>query len=138
MSPRFITNLLLVLVGALVVVASQAFTAGVTGWIAFGIGLGILTMLGLAQLARGRGKLQHALDTLGGALGIWMVVASVVFTGAALTWLSFGEALGFVGLALVGLVAHERSSERVVHALAIEDTRSSADDRRTADRYSAA
>ena len=30
--------------------------------------------------------------------------------------LSFGEAIGFVGLAVVGLVAHELSTERIVHA----------------------
>ena len=40
---------------------------------------------------------------------------SVVYTGTMLTWLSFGEALGFVGLGLIGLIAHELRTERVVH-----------------------
>jgi heme exporter protein D len=35
-----------------------------------------------------------------------------VYTGTTLTWLSFGEGLGFVGLALIGLVAHELKTER--------------------------
>jgi hypothetical protein len=79
--------------------------------------LGILAVIGAAQLDRSRGLTQRALDALTGALGIWTVVASVVFSGATLTWLSFSEGLGFVGLALAGLVAHELVTERVVHAL---------------------
>jgi len=50
-----------------------------------------------------------------GALALWAAVASVVFTGTTLTWLSFTEAIGFVGLAIVGLVAHELMTERIVH-----------------------
>lgn len=41
----------------------------------------------------------------------------MVYTGTTLAWLSFGEGLGFVGLALIGLVAHELQTERVMHAL---------------------
>jgi hypothetical protein len=39
-----------------------------------------------------------------------------VYTGTTLRWLSFAEAIGFVGIAIVGLVAHELSAERIVHA----------------------
>jgi hypothetical protein len=42
----------------------------------------------------------------------------VVFHGSTLTWLSFGDALGFVGLGVVGLIANELSTERVVNSLA--------------------
>jgi hypothetical protein len=42
-------------------------------------------------------------------------VASVVYSGTMLTWLSFGEGIGFVGLGIVGLVAHELRTERIVH-----------------------
>jgi hypothetical protein len=137
MGSRFITNLFLALAAGFVAVASQAFAAGVTGWIAFGIGLGILAMLGIAQLDRTRGRLQQGLDTLAGLLGIWTVVASVVFSGATLTWLSLAEALAFVGLAVAGLVAHELSTERVVHAFAVEGARDETDSRR-AEQYAAA
>lgn len=123
MSSRFITNLLLVLAGALVVVVSQAFGASTTGWIVFGVALGILGVAGAVQLDRGRGVPQRALDGLAGVLGIWTVIASVVFGGGTLTWLSFAEGLGFVALAVAGLVAHELSTERVVHSLAVEDRR---------------
>lgn len=121
MSPRFLTNVLFAVAGGVVVVVSQAFEAGVTSWVTFGIGLGILSMLGIAQLDRGRGRLQQGLDALAGALAIWMAVASMIFTEGTLSWLSFGEGLGVVALALCGLAAHELSTERVVHELAIEE-----------------
>jgi hypothetical protein len=126
MSLRFGTNLLFALASGFVVVCSQAFSASVTGWITFGIALGILTVLSLAQFDRLRGMVQRSLDAITGLLGIWTVIASVVFAGSALRWLSFGEALGFVGLAVVGLVLHELSTERIVHTLApVADARRS-------------
>ena len=120
---RFVTNLLVALAGGLIVVCSQAFRAGVTGWITFGIALGILTVLSLAQFDRMRGIAQRGLDGITGVLGIWTVIASVVFAGAALTWLSFAEALGFVALAVAGLVLHELTTERIVHTLAPAEAR---------------
>ena len=117
MSPRFALNLALVLAGAGIVAASQAFSSGVTGWLTFAISLAVLVSLGLAQLDRARGRVQQMLDAGIGALAVWSVVASVVYTGTTLKWLSFGEALGFVGLAVIGLVVHELTTERVVHSL---------------------
>jgi hypothetical protein len=116
MSPRFISNVVLALAGTVVVAASQAFRPSVTGWLMFGVSLGALALLALVQLDRARGLVQRLLDAGTGALALWSVVASVVFTGTMLTWLSFGEAVGFIGLAVVGLIAHELKTERVVHA----------------------
>jgi hypothetical protein len=116
MSTRFISNIALALVGVVVVVASQAFSSGATGWLTFGVSLGVLALSGVAQLDRMRGPIQRGLDAGTGALAVWAAVASVVFAGTTLTWLSFAEALGFVGLALTGLVVHELTTERVVHA----------------------
>jgi hypothetical protein len=122
MSLRFSTNLLVLLAGGLVAVASQAFDAAAGGWIAFGIAIGILALTGAAQLDRARGNVQVGIDAITALLSIWTIVASVVFDGAALTWLSLGEALGFVVLAVGGLVAHELSNERAMHSLAaVED-----------------
>ncbi len=114
---HFISNVALALVGGFIVVASQAFSSSVTGWLAFGVGLGVVAVLGAAQLDRSRGSAQRALDGAAGALAIWTVAASVVYTGTTLTWLSLGEALGFVVIALAGLVAHELATEHIVHAL---------------------
>ena len=99
MSPRFITNLIVLLAGGAVVVCSQWLSAGTTGWIAFGVALGILGLTGVAQRERGRGIVQSALDVVILLLAAWSAIASVVFHGSTLTWLSFGNALGFVGLA---------------------------------------
>src|SRR5258708_3400585 len=116
MSLRFISNVSLGLAGAIVAVASQALTASVTGWLMFGVSLGTLALLAVVQLDRSRGGVQRLLDAGTGALALWSAVASVVYTRTTLTWLSFGEAVGFVGLALVGLIAHELKTERVVHS----------------------
>jgi type IV secretory pathway VirB2 component (pilin) len=116
MSQRFISNVALAIAGAVVVVASQAFSASLTGWLTFGVSLGALALLAVVQRDRARGRLQRMLDIATGALALWSAVASVVYTGTTLTWLSFGEAIGFVVLAVVGLVAHELSTERIVHA----------------------
>lgn len=115
MSARFISNLGLGLAGAFMVVASIAFSAGVTGWLMFGISLGVAGVLGLAQLGRGRGLVQRLLDAPTATLAVWAVVASTVFSGATVTWLTFAEAIGFVALAVAGLAAHELKTERVVH-----------------------
>jgi type IV secretory pathway VirB2 component (pilin) len=69
------------------------------------------------SLDRARGLVQRLLDAVTGALAIWSAVASVVFSGTTLTWLSFAEGVGFVGLAVLGLVAHELKTERVVHSI---------------------
>ena len=116
MSERFISNVALAIAGAVVVVASQAFSSTLTGWLTFGVSLGVLALLAVVQRDRARGRLQRMLDVATGALALWSAVASVVYTGTTLTWLSFGEAIGFVALGVAGLVAHELSTERIVHA----------------------
>jgi hypothetical protein len=116
MSPRFISNVSLAVAGAFVVVASQTFTPNVTGWLTFGVSLGALALLAVVQLDRARGSIQRVLDAGTGALALWSAVASVVFTGTTLTWWSLAEGIGFVALAVIGLVAHELRTERIVHA----------------------
>jgi hypothetical protein len=117
MSLHFISNTVLAAAGAFVVAASLAFAATTTGWIAVGIGLAVLAGVGLVQMSQARGVVQRALDAATGVLAIWTVVASVAFTGATLRGLSFAEAVVFVGIAIVGLAAHDRSQERLVRAM---------------------
>jgi hypothetical protein len=117
MSQRFISNVALAIAGAVVVVSSQAFSASVTGWLMFGISLGVLALLAVAQRDRARGGIQSLLDAGIGVLALWSAVASVVYSGMTLTWMSFAEGLGFVALGVVGLIAHELQTERVVHSL---------------------
>ena len=117
MSQRFISNVALAIAGAVVVVSSQAFSASVTGWLMFGISLGVLALLAVVQRDRARGGIQRLLDAAIGVLALWSAVASVVYSGMTLTWMSFAEGLGFVALGVVGLIAHELQTERVVHSL---------------------
>ena len=136
MSQRFISNVALAIAGAVVVVASQAFSSSLTGWLTFGVSLGALALLAVVQRDRARGRLQRMLDVATGALALWSAVASVVYTGTTLTWLSFGEAIGFVALGVAGLVAHELSTERIVHAF--EAIPADAHDGRRSEEFQAA
>lgn len=117
MSQRFISNVALGIAGAAVVVVSQAFTSTVTGWVTFGVSLGALALLAVAERNRMGEPAQRLLDTCIGLLAVWSAIASVVYDGRLLTWLSFAEGLGFVALALAGLAVHEVMTERAVHAL---------------------
>jgi len=137
MSPRFITNLVVLLAGGFVVVSSQTFGAQTTRWIAFGVALGTLGVIALAQRSRARSMIQSALDAMIGLLAVWSAVASMVFNGSTLVWLSFADGLGLATLAIGGVFAHELSTERVVHSLATGEPSSDSSVKPT-ERYSAA
>jgi hypothetical protein len=117
MSQRFISNVALGIAGAVVVVSTQAFTPHTTGWVTFGVSLGALALLALLQRDRAGARSQRMLDIEVGLLAVWSAVASVVYTGTTLRWLSFGEGAAFVALAVAGLIVHELRTERVVHEL---------------------
>jgi len=120
-SQRFISNLVLGVAGAVVVVSSQAFSSNVTGWVTFGVSLGALALLAVVERDRIGDRAQMVLDAGIGLLAIWSVVASVIYNGRTLTWLSLAEGLAYVALAVAGLGLHEVEDERAVHAL--EDIR---------------
>ena len=65
--------------------------------------------------------MQRGLDAAVAVLAAWTIVESLVFDGATLTWITFGTAAAMLVLAVAGLVAHELTTERVVHSL--EDVR---------------
>lgn len=117
MIQRFISNLALAVAGAVAVVATQAFSDGIIRWLLFGVSLGALVLLALVQRDPARGRVQHVLDVGTGALAVWSAVASVVYSGSTLMWLSLGEAIGFVVLGVAGLLVHEMQTERVVRTL---------------------
>lgn len=97
---RLVANIGLALVAAFLIVASLVFGAGVAGWLTFSVALAVLALVGLGQLDRHASVVEHVLDVLTGTLAIWTTVASVVFAGATVTWLSFAEAVGFATLAI--------------------------------------
>jgi hypothetical protein len=116
MNSRYLSNVVLIIAGAFLVVASQAFVPSTFEWLMFGIGALAVLVSGTIVL-RSRGIAQRGLDALVGILGAWTVVASLEFVGPTLTWLGFASGAGLVALAVVGLTLHELSTERVVHSL---------------------
>jgi hypothetical protein len=118
MSTRFLSNLALALAAGFLVVATMAFSPGTVAWISFGIAIAI-TMTGLVMLPS-RISIQRIVSGLVTLVGAWTIVASLVFAPATVVWLAFASALAVVGLSVVGLTAHELSTERVVHSLEIE------------------
>ncbi len=126
MSTRFVSNLVIALAAGFVIVATQAFAPHLVAWIAFAVtGVGVLAVTAATALAPARGHVQRTLDAVTAVLAAWTIIASLVFSGMSMVWLTFGAAAAILAVAVVGLVAHELSTERVVHSL---------EDVRTADR----
>jgi peptidoglycan/LPS O-acetylase OafA/YrhL len=118
MSVRFLTNAVLSLLGAALVVFSMAVSPHTAGWIAFGTSIFILSVVGLIQPARGRGIPQRGLDVATGISAAALIAVSLIYTGTTLMWLVFAFGLAYVALANLGLGLHEIRTEHVVHELA--------------------
>jgi len=63
-------------------------------------------------------KIGHGVIGLAAA---WSIIAALVFSGTALTWLVFADAILVGVLALADLTAHEATTENVVHQLEVLD-----------------
>jgi hypothetical protein len=116
MGSRFGLNLFAVLAAGFLAVVSRTFGQTPLEWTAFGLSAAVVVaaVAGLVLAARGRGSAGYAtLAVVGG----WSLVAALVFTGSALSWLVFADALAVGVVALAGLTAHEVTTERVVHTL---------------------
>jgi cell division protein FtsW (lipid II flippase) len=121
MRTHFISRLALALLGGFLVVVSLVWTGATLEWLFFAGGIA-MTLIAAAD-ALAHGIAQRTLDGLIAVLGVWTIVESLVFTGAALKWISFGGASLLVALAVTGLVIHEMGSERVVHELSVTGER---------------
>ncbi len=118
MNSRFLTNSALLIAGAFLVVVSQAFGPNTFMWLMLGVGvLGVLEAGAIAT--PGRGLPQRSLDAIIGILGAWTIVASLVFSFGAVTWLGFASGIAFAALAMIGLILHELVTERVVHSIEV-------------------
>ena len=120
LSSRFVLDTLFLLAGGFLAVATMTWTIGVAHWVAFAVSVGILLVAGLSAVlvpTIGR-KIGH------GAIGlaaVWSIIAALVFSGTALTWLVFADALLVAAFALADLTAHEATTENVVHQLEVLD-----------------
>jgi len=118
MSTRFLTNGIIALAGGFLVVASQAFASATTGWVAFGIGIGVLAITCLVQADPSRGLVQRGIDGIVAIVSAWTIIASAVFDGATLKWLTMAESLALVALAVAGLTYNELREQAAVRAAA--------------------
>lgn len=121
LSTRFGVDVLGVLAGGFLAVAAVAFAAPTAGWVGFGVFTGLTVLGGLgAVLARQTGaRIGHGVL---GLVSLWALIAALVFSGSALTWLVFADALAVALVALADLTVHEMTTERVVHQLEVRDT----------------
>jgi hypothetical protein len=121
LSPRFILDNLFIIAAAFLAIAAMTWTIGVAHWVAFGVSAAVLLTAGLsAVLARKAGrKIGHGLV---GLAALWSLIAALVFSGTALTWLVFADAILVGVLALGDLTAHEATTENVVHRLEVLDS----------------
>jgi cation transport ATPase len=118
MNSRYLTNAALAVIGGFTVVASQVWIPATFMWLMFSAAVLAVT-LSTAVALRGRGNVQRGLDGLVAILGVWTIVASLVFSGTVVTWLGFASGAAFVALALIGLTLHELYTERVVHSIEV-------------------
>lgn len=123
LSPRFAIDNLFVIGGAFLAVSAMAFTAPVAGWIGFGVFTG-LTVAAFASALFGRGAARKISHSALGLVGLWSLIAALLFSGTALTWLVFAGAAALAVVALGDLAVHEVSTERVVHQLVVTDSAS--------------
>jgi len=121
LSSRFLLDILFVVAGAFLVVASMAWSAGTAGWTAFGVSAGV-TVLAAASAALAKTASRRLGHGLLGLVALWSLAAALAFSGTALTWLVFADAIAVGLLALADLTAHEATSERIVHQLEVRDT----------------
>jgi hypothetical protein len=122
MRTHFISRLALLLTAGVLVVASQVWTGGTLQWV-FVAG-GALMILAAAADAVRENVAQRALDGLIALLGAWTIVQAFIFEGNDLKWWSFASAVALAVLSVIGLIAHESNTERVVHELSVTTGRS--------------
>jgi hypothetical protein len=120
MSLRFGLGTLFALAGGFLAVSSFTFTAGTASWLAFAVSTGV-TVVAATALARS-GVSSRSVGYAGAfAVGLWSLIAALLFAGNVLTWLIFADAVALVAVALTDLALHEISTERVVHTIEVHD-----------------
>jgi hypothetical protein len=132
MHTRFVASVVGTLAGGFIAIASFAFAIGTAAWIAFGIGIGLLVVSAIPTLFGERRLIGSVVDGVVALLAIWTVVASAVFSGNVVKWLSFSEGVAFVALGLSGLVLNQVRLTRRSHVTVPSQIGSSDETRRSA------
>jgi hypothetical protein len=111
-SSRFVSNLTVAILGALLVTGSLALRSDAVSWLAFGVGCATVSVTLIAFAVRGRGRRQRTLDVSLVLLGGWTIISARTVSGVTLRWLAFSEAVAMLGLAVVGMIGHELIVQR--------------------------
>jgi hypothetical protein len=114
---RYISWIAVGVAAAFLVVASAAFSASATAWLAFAIAIGTLVVsAGIAYYSRSSAVSLYtaALVVL---VSVWTIVASRVFSPSTVQNLALASSLAISGLALVGLTTHELEQEQALHSV---------------------
>lgn len=117
----FLCRLALLVVAAFLVVVTQAWSGGTLEWL-FIVGGIVMIVLAAIDFPVARAT-QRGLDVALAVIGAWSIIQALVFSGAAREWISFGTAVAAGLVAIVGLMLHELTTERVVHELAVAPAR---------------
>lgn len=120
LSSRFLLDSLFVVAGAFLTVTSMAWAAGTAGWTAFGVSTGVAVIAAASAVLAKKNSVRIGHGLLG-IVALWSLIAALAFTGTALTWLVFADAVALGIFALADLAVHEATTERIVHQLEVRD-----------------
>jgi hypothetical protein len=123
---RFAVDIPFVIGGAFLAVSAMAPVAPVARWLAFGVCAG-LTAFAVASAMATAARDQQIGHGLLAIAGPWSLVAALTFSGPALTWLVFADAIALGALALADLTVHEATTQNVVHRLEVTGTSAAGD-----------
>lgn len=128
MTSRFLSNLLVLLVGALMMGAHLAFAPPAAAWLMFAGACAVAMAVAGALPVRGRGTPQRLLDLCVLTIAAWSVIASRTFDAGTASWLGFAEGGTCALCALGGLIAHEVRMQRGVVGPGVARPQAVADD----------
>jgi hypothetical protein len=116
---RYLSYILLGVLAAFVVVATQVFPLPTVEAIALGVGIAMI-VVSLRIADRFNGDLWSlAIGATAAVVSAWIVLSTQVFPLATMQDVTFYSAIAVGALALAGLTAHELRAERVVHSLEV-------------------
>jgi hypothetical protein len=131
MGKQYILNGTALVAGIAATLWSRLFTGGTLEWVVFGIGAAV-ALAGVVGLKVASTARTEAGFSLLGLVGAWSAFAALVFSGTTLGWLAFADAIATIVVAGAALVAHELTTERVVHTLEVREQDTAAAEFRTA------
>ena len=106
MSARFVSNFVILLLGAALLVFLYAIGRPLADWIAVGAGATAVVMALYSFASVEQGVYQRIADVVICGLGAWSIVAARVMNYSG-DWLLFGAGAGLFAMGAIGLVVRE-------------------------------